>query len=135
MQNLVRLHLAAYVSSFFLVLFPVSPIGFQDAEKEKRGVQVGQVLVTPIAAGTVTNRHEWGLTKPPKRGKHFVVVTITVKNISSYPNCTHFIAYLLTGSGKKYGSAIWRAPDPPEVETPTLARRESRPLCFSSERR
>ena len=91
-------------------------VGQQAPEKDKPAIQVGQLLVAPLAAGDVPANPAWGLTKPPKRGHHFVVVSIKVKNNSSYPNCTHFLASLLTDAGRKYSAAIWRAPDPPEIE-------------------
>lgn len=85
-------------------------------DETKKPVRVGQLEVTPLAAGTVQPGAAWGLKKPPKRDYHYVVVTIRVKNVSEYPNCTHFHASLLTNSRRTYRAAIWRAPDPPEVE-------------------
>jgi hypothetical protein len=96
-----------------LGLYPQAP---QSSEGAVKGVQVGQVLVTPLAVGTVSPSPLWGLTKPPKKGYHFVVVNLRIQNTTLYPNCTDWIPKILTDAGHKYGSQIFRAPAPPELE-------------------
>ncbi|HKM83258.1 MAG TPA: hypothetical protein VJY15_20150 [Candidatus Acidoferrum sp.] len=94
-------------------LYPQEP---QTSEAKPKGVQVGQVLVTPLAVGTISPSPLWGLKKPPKKGYHFVVVSLRVQNTTLYPNCTDWIPKILTDAGHSYGSQIFRAPDPPELE-------------------
>src|SRR5713101_5841406 len=81
-----------------------------------KGVQVGQLFVTPLAVGTAVPSPAWGLSKPPKKGYHFVVVNVRVQNTTLYPNCTEWNTNVMTDGGHKYGNQIFRAPDPPEVE-------------------
>lgn len=88
----------------------------QTSEETSKGVQVGQVFVTPLAVGTISQSPLWGLTKPPKKGYHFVAVNLRVQNTTLYPNCTDWIPRILTDAGHKYGSQIFRAPDPPELD-------------------
>src|SRR6266403_625318 len=107
--------LFAAFSAFFATrtLHPQAP---QPSEGITKGVQVGQVLVMPLAVGTVSPSPLWGLTKPPKKGYHFVVVNVRIQNTTLYPNCTDWVPKILTGAGHKYGSQIFRAPAPPELE-------------------
>ena len=111
----MTIRLIGVVSFALLSHLLLLPSNGQNAET-KKSVRVGQLQVTPLASGTVPASAVSGLTKPPKRGHHYVVVTIRVKNVSEYPNCTHFHARVLTDSGRNYQAAIWRAPDPPEIE-------------------
>jgi hypothetical protein len=96
-----------------LGLYPQAP---QNSDSPPKGVQVGQVFVTPLALGTVSPSPLWGLTKPPKKGYHFVVVSLRVQNTTLYPNCTDWSSKIMTDAGHKYGNQIFRAPEPPELE-------------------
>jgi hypothetical protein len=95
---------------------PVSSLRVpRNSDSIPNGVQVGQVFVTPLAVGTVSTSPLWGLSKPPKAGYHFVVVSLRIQNTTLYPNCTDWNSKLMTDGGHKYGNQIFRAPDPPKV--------------------
>ena len=119
MNGLGPLTRASFLLAVFTVFFATPglyPQAPQTSEGTAKGVQVGQVLVTPLAVGTVSPSPLWGLKKPPRKGYHFVVVNLRIHNTSLYPNCTDWIPKILTDAGHKYGSQIFRAPDPPELE-------------------
>ncbi len=111
----VMLSAQLVLATSFVEAQPRNPEG-QAAGEEKHSVRVGQLQVTVTSAGAVAPHPAWGLTKPPKSGHHYVVVSLRVKNVSPYPNCTDFLAKLQVRSGRTYRQAIWRAPDPPETE-------------------
>jgi hypothetical protein len=105
--------LAAF--TMFLAALGSYPRAPQTSNETVKGVQVGQVLVIPLAVGTVSPSPLWSLTKPPKKGYHFVVINLRIQNTTLYPNCTEWIPKILTDAGHGYGSQIFRAPDPPEL--------------------
>ena len=104
------------VFGLFLLVSVVYPQVPQNSDLTSKGVQVGQVFVTPLAVGAVSPSPLWGLTKRPKQGYHFVLVNLRIVNTTLNPNCTEWNSKIVTDARHKYGNQIPGAPGPPEIE-------------------
>lgn len=98
---------------------PLPPVGPQTARLSLDGLpmtddiavlvqhnhlaRVGQLRVnaTAVAAAPIL-KHNVTLQRAAGHGRHFVLVSMGVKNVSRHPNCTYFIPTLLVDKGYEY---------------------------------